>query len=617
MAMKDSFQELLVSSIADLDTTAQAPSSQQDDRRSKLLEGLVFSRKFIISYNVVLVVILMLFTVQHWSSIYLRERRHRNARAKISHGGKSGPDAQAQETSLSEAMGSGSSSRSSSTLGPEREDRPDETTSLIRPTASRLYSAPSHIVRSWLMYQPSNIPIINKTLPSNATSLVVALFLALNMFYLLYRVPIAIAYAFVLGDRAGLVFVANLPLLYLFAAKNQPLKAMTGQSYENLNIVHRRLGEWMCLLALLHFAEMMVTYFTLFAASASFGHFLSIPIIWLGLITFVSYELLYLTSLGSFRQRFYELFLVSHVVLQVVALTFLFLHHSTSRPYVGIALAIFLIDRLVFRLWLKSQTLTANLSIMDDGETILISTDWALPPPQQQRRWWQQIPTMKHGWIPTDHIFLTVPALSKTHILQAHPFTIASSAPHHTASHANLNLIIRARTGFSRALLTYTQSHPSARVRLDGPYGSSHALDLLRTSDHAVIVAGGSGIAVAYPLVCSLLSSYDNDTAKTKKVTLIWVLHDEDHIEWIGNDRLSELREKGLHVIVPAPTRKAGRPDIEGLLEMVLADDHGAASSVGVVVSGPDGMNRGVRNACAGMVRGGRRVGVAVEKFGW
>ena len=86
----------------------------------------------------------------------------------------------------------------------------------------------------------------------------------------------------------------------------------------------------------------------------SFSRFLALPIIWLGLLAFFSYEALYLTSLRSFREKFYEVFLGLHIFLQVGALAFLWFHHHNSRPYVLIALGIFLIDRLVFRLVLKS-----------------------------------------------------------------------------------------------------------------------------------------------------------------------------------------------------------------------------------------------------------------------
>lgn len=61
---------------------------------------------------------------------------------------------------------------------------------------------------------------------------------------------------------------------------------------------------------------------------------------------FIAYEVLYLMSLGSFRQRWYELFLGSHVTIQVLALIFLWFYHHGSGPYVYGALAKFLVDRV-------------------------------------------------------------------------------------------------------------------------------------------------------------------------------------------------------------------------------------------------------------------------------
>lgn len=606
--------------------TMRTTENHSPDARSRLGQGLIFSRKFIVSYNIVLLAVLLYFTLWYWGRKSSVARK--SVRSGLPHDdadlcGENHTIVNAETTQQGSGPSSSSSS-SSGTLTPlgRAKERVDETTSLLRHhTPPQTFRPSVHIIRSWMMYQPRNVPIINKSLPSNATSIAVLLFVGLNIFYLFYRVPLSVPTAFILGDRAGLVFVANLPLLYILAAKNQPIKWLTGHSYESLNIIHRRLGELMCLLAVVHFTAMLIVYYTLLSARVSFRSFLAIPLVWLGIGAFTAYELLYLTSLGSFRQRFYELFLGLHVVLQVAALGFLFFHHSGSRPYVGIALGIFLIDRLVFRIGLRTRTLEADLSILEDGETVLLSANW----PVSNTPWWRKA-HIKHGWEPTEHVFLSVPALSKKHIVQAHPFTIASAAPNlpkDDATHAWLNFIIRARDGFSRDLLQYAQSHRSADVRIDGPYGSLHALEMLRDSDHAVVVAGGSGIAVAYPILWDLLvdeSSAQSPSGATDKrrVTLIWVVHDSTHIDWIGQERLDELREHGLHVVVPAPTRKAGRPDIDGLLESAITQDcHIGNPLVGVVVSGPDSMNRSVRNTCASMVRSGRDVRVSVEKFGW
>lgn len=143
-------------------------------------------------------------------------------------------------------------------------------------------------------------------------------FIGLNIFYNLYNIPFDMKYLFVFADRTGLAFVANLPLLYLFAAKNQPMKWLTGYSYESLNMFQRRLGELMCFEAFLHFAGMLIAWNGLLRhLGLTLIRFLSSKLVLLGLFTFITYELIYFTSLGSFRQRWYELFLFGHVTLQV------------------------------------------------------------------------------------------------------------------------------------------------------------------------------------------------------------------------------------------------------------------------------------------------------------
>jgi len=77
---------------------------------------------------------------------------------------------------------------------------------------------------------------------------------------------------------------------------------------------------------------------------------------------------------------------------------------------------------------------------------------------------------------------------------------------------------------------------------------------------------------------------------------------------------MNELEEWGLDLMIAPPTEIAGRPDVGDALRGWVGEDEGRK---GVVVSGPEGLVRDVRNICAGMVRVGREVRVQVEKFGW
>ena len=621
-------------------TTTEGPPGGRSPQFRELVRGILFSRRFILSYHVVIACILIVFTAAHWGAKAMRWQKRRKSAKTTRSRSLDDKDRYAQgranntERNDGSFGGTTSSSSSSSTL--EGTATPptlkivtpnNEMTPLLGPSSktNRRAVGIGRKLQSWLMYQPKPVPVINKVMLSNATSLAVLALLGMNIFYTFHKVPFSIPMLFVFADRASLVFVANLPLLYFFAAKNQPLKFLTGYSYESLNIMHRRLGEIMCLLALLHSVGMLGVWYTLLRPTGfTLARFLLSKIILLGIGAFVAYEALYFTSLGSFRQRWYELFLGLHIFLQLAALILLFFHHHGSRIYVAIALAIFLIDRLVYRITLKSHTYTALLAVHPDRETTSLQISVPLT---QSRSTFRHFfaPTLSNGWKPATHVFLTIPALSRKHLLQAHPFTIASRAPSPSpdTESAELTLLIRARDGFSSDLLRYAKGHIHTAARVDGPYGSSHAIHLLQDSDVCVLVAGGSGIAVTWPLVWAALESSQSvdaeravDRKSVKRILFVCVVHKAVQVEWLGQEKVMLLRERGVDVVVTPPTEEMGRPDLRSMIgEWIGEDEEG--ESVGVVVSGPDGMGRDVRNFCAGLIGEGRKVGACVEKFGW
>ncbi|KAL2754202.1 hypothetical protein ACRALDRAFT_1063115, partial [Sodiomyces alcalophilus JCM 7366] len=621
----------------------------------RLITAIRDGRRITSTYNIVLLFIITVLSLLHWYA-KVKAWKKRTRRTDL-----------IQTRALTEAEdanpSSPSSSSSSTVEGTATPPGPKNISTNIEPDIERVPLLPRktpsrislkssgslrNLIPAWLMYQPRPLPVINKTLPSNGTSLFILAFLALNVFYHLYRVPLQPEYFFAFADRAACIFIVNLPLLYLLAAKNQPLKLLTGCSYESLNIFHRRLGELLCVEAAVHSLGMLAFQAWLgpdWLLDDTIWEFLRHRLVILGIGTFVSYELIYLTSLASFRQRWYELFLASHVFLHVAALGFLWFHFSTSRPYVAVSLAIFLLDRVVWRLLIKSTVVEADLTVLPDGDTLLLSANWDLVPEPPAKRFnlWSSLArclgwtrrSVRTGWKPNDHVFLTVPALGRTHALQTHPFTIASAAPIRSSegvTHAWFNLLIRAQSGFTTDLLHYAHRHSSVSVRLDGPYGSSHALHTLEAADDVVLVAGGSGIAVAFPLAWALLmdrntmstnkplSSHigDSKTAvPSRRVHLLWIVHAHEHRNWIPSAVLDDLVSVGLDLVIPGPTAVDGRPDVGGYVGEWIFDSASRGRDVGILVSGPDELNRAVRNTCASALARGADVRLVVEKFGW
>lgn len=358
---------------------------QRDPRFRKLVEGVEYSSRLILTYHLVVVAFILVVSVLHWCQSALRWQKRRASQGATYDLNAERTGGKKVATSQVDEISSASSSTSGVISSPPPKQHPTETTPLLDDGHQPLAVRPKRIllspVKAFLMYQPRPIPILNKTLPSNGSTLLLLGFIALCIFYTFFHINFNVLELFVLADRCGLVFAVNLPLLYILAAKTQPLRVLTGYSYESLNIWHRRLGEVLCLEALLHTLGMFVVWYTLLRPfSFTFLHFLLNRVVVLGLLAFIAYETLYFTSLGSFRQRVYELFLGIHVILQTLALVFVFFHHPRSKIYVGLALAIFLVDRLVYRLAFKSTTVQAITKIMEDGNTVKISTQIAVRP---------------------------------------------------------------------------------------------------------------------------------------------------------------------------------------------------------------------------------------------
>lgn len=615
-----------------------------------LIDSILFTRRFLPSYLIVLVGTVLLWSVTKWLS------------SRTTAKGKS---VSRVSTPSSSVASSSSSTLQGTESPPLKNDHVSDTTPLLAETKIRWQPSVSrprrtwHLVRSFLLRQPKPIPALTaarNTLPENETSIVILAFLALNLFYLLYRMPLSAEYMFAFADRAGLLFVVNLPVLYILAAKNnQPFGWITGWSYEGLNIFHRRLGEWLTVAAILHAVGMVVGFYQLLAPFGySLGWYLTRKIIILGVIAFWSYMIVYCTSLGSFRQAFYELFLVSHIFLQVVALAFLFFHHSSAKPYVGAAVAVWILDRGISRILCKTQSFIVTLEVAADQETVLLYCDIPV------RRSWMSRFGVKSGWHAGQHVFLTVPEIGFKHRFQAHPFTVASAEPPKNLKNGSwpLQLTIRAQDGFSRDLLYYAKYHQHTKVQMDGPYSSGEVLKSVNASDRVCLIAGGSGIAVTYPFAWSreaALTSGDEivhdraryvDGKKRLRPTIVrssatiddcrfahfWIRQDARHESWVtilpSTAPISHAQNEPqtaidliTHRWDTRSTAGGERPDIKGEMEAWVRGDlkHKVDMQhrICVVVSGPDGLVRDVRNSVAGLVREGWNIEVHVEKFGW
>lgn len=165
--------------------------------------------------------------------------------------------------------------------------------------------------------------------------------------------------------------------------------------------------------------------------------------------------------------------------------------------------------------------------------------------------------TIKHGWAPTGHIFLTTPSLSRTHILQAH--LRRPSVHHRFLNHPT-------------PLLAHPPHPRPIRLHPHAPAPRQHAPNDLPPPQRVLrlphtlhtLQSSTTTIVVAFPLLWALLapsasasasassSPLDPESAPASRasrpgpgVHLLRITHARAHRAWLLEGRLEELRRWG------------------------------------------------------------------------
>jgi hypothetical protein len=329
---------------------------------------------------------------------------------------------------------------------------------------------------------------------------------------------------------------------------------------------------------------------------------------------------------------------------------------------------------------ISSRKFVATLAVAPDQNTVLVHCDIDL-----QKNIFGIRTGLHHGWLPGQHVFVTIPSMGFKHRFQAHPFTIASPAPpkDRVGNTWPLHLVIRSIDGFSLDLLNYARHHQHCEVILDGPHGGAEAVEGASLADRVCFIAGGSGIAVTYPLAWRhQIDEYKEGEALLDKRTVyrngkkhvpemhevtpierttryghFWVRQDPRHAQWIsivpradafrhqdtrlvlgthdGRDDVEHMRSLVTRTFdTRQPGTDGGRPDMKSeIFDWVTSPISTELSSTGstsspdftkrqeericLIISGPDGLVRDVRNVAAQLLKDGWNIQVYVEKFGW
>ncbi|KAK7690507.1 hypothetical protein QCA50_005605 [Cerrena zonata] len=311
--------------------------------------------------------------------------------------------------------------------------------------------------------------------------------------------------------RTGFLAASQIPVVIILGTKNNIPGWLLGMSYERLNFLHRYAGRLTVLAANLH----VLGYIYAWAIAGTLTQHLQVLHYQAGLIAVMSFNVLFLFSTSLVRTKFFNIFIITHILAVIALLATICLHASEAVPYVVIAASAYGLDR-VLRL-VKTRYAHAYLTPLPSlGMTKI------------------EIPALNAGWRAGQHVRIRVLSTGMGWFgwSEVHPFTIASVCKN--PNDEGLVLMCKKAGGWTDKLFNLAKKishgeaggHVSAvNVLVEGPYGGpGHTL--FSSFSGALFVAGGSGITFALGAVQDLVNKDLSGETRLKAIELVWVIQD-------------------------------------------------------------------------------------------
>jgi NAD(P)H-flavin reductase len=419
------------------------------------------------------------------------------------------------------------------------------------------------------------------------------------------------------------------------------------------------LGRIIWIILLLHAAF----YLNFFVLAGVLSKRLSSPVVIYGIVSFQLINILIITSIAAVRRWSYRVFFVTHLFVVLAIIPLLFFHAPPIRLYIIEALALFIVD-LVIR---KLNTITTFTTISAIPETSLLKL--TLPIPTSKISQFQSAPGQ--------HVYLSIPSTSipttsKTspylHEFLFNPFTISSVS---TSPSPHITLALRTLTGPTTSALLSLSRLTKARppLNIEGPYGTSRRFpNFAENFDRVLLIAGGVGATFILPIYRATKEAMvsEENGKGARNVRMVWSMRDVAEASWAlsmasttSDDNEEETSSSGeesgdeeqkeeaqsededielfitksthaereraapessqvelqtLHS-VPRTKRTYARPDLQKIVDETFA--HGVEEKVAILVCGPHGMGKDVREYVGKWVEKGRYVWWHDESFGW
>ncbi|PGH11880.1 hypothetical protein AJ80_06945 [Polytolypa hystricis UAMH7299] len=411
--------------------------------------------------------------------------------------------------------------------------------------------------------------------------------------------------------RTGVLAFCQMPVLFLFSSRNNILLWLTNWSHATYMLLHRWVARLFLIQTLLHSILALVLYKNTgsYATSLKTGWW-----IW-GAIATVASVIIVLTSVLVIRQRAYELFLITHIIMAVICLVGCWYHvwygYENTFGYetwLYATIAVWFFDRLA-RLARILKMGIRRAKVTDIGSTLVRVDIPGIRGAAPGRVVFVYFPTLNplRPW--ENHPFSMVPtALLTKHkhndysgsetgnIEKNHAMMVSSKTAADSKGYNNSGVTLFVRK--SKGMTGFLKANNRLLTLVEGPYPTNPTNAVLQ-SDRLLLIGGGIGITALLPFLrChpNIRLFYSVKTADKCLVDTLSAVMDE-------------VREKEISV--------GDRLNIDAHLQNEV---NLGWSKIAVVVCGPVGMCDDVRAVVARLGRekaGHCSLELEVDAFSW
>ncbi|KAJ8100517.1 ferric reductase like transmembrane component-domain-containing protein [Lipomyces tetrasporus] len=413
-----------------------------------------------------------------------------------------------------------------------------------------------------------------------------------------------------IGDRAAILTLSQLPVLFLFGGRNNILMFYTGWSFDTFNVFHKWLGRIILMNMSIHGWTFTHVYRNIgnYTGAGAYNYWkttiLDVRENYLGIVALVMLGMIFITSVYVVRRHWYEFFLLLHISLVAVffGIAWHHVHEHGYMEYFYTALAIWCFDRFIRLCRIIAANPLNNAQVTVNGEATYVTIKPA------------------HGWSakPGQYAFIYV---LRHNFWESHPFSIVETCNGHYV------FVAKAHSGLTRKLHKSVSGKNSksgnVRVWIEGPYGDSFPIARYET---VLLIAGGIGITAIMSYALDLKRRETDQHA-----ILYWMSglieinvfvtgesgpDKASYSEVSSTQSASKFSEKLHYSDEPKYEIKYNqRPDLSSVIASTVKCAEG---SVAVVTCGPGNLMDACRTATAENVGAGQgRVDYFEDAFSW